>query len=404
MNDLGHNLGHTLEHVAEGAFNAAAKAATGIAQPAFDIVHHVAATGMHLIAQQLPFLPEGARKAIESASRIVMRARLGDIKAKDFIHGIIHAVKSGVNGARKIGDALLTGSRLVAHVLDVPMRIMEHIPGVGGVMKNFSPFEKFAKMTTLVQRGDFSGLKKMVTDDVKMAQGVISLFPGIGTGISSALSAGMAILDGGGPLEIAIKTAYGAIPIPPGVRTITDAVLDGVLTLATKHGSLTDAVLAAARDAVPNGFPRQVFDTLANLVIKHRPIAKVAGDLLNHYVGQYVGQIKVGGEIPTHDVDVAAVTHSTRSRAAPRPDDERGRRLARRIDSSRARVRGGTYETRTLCHSSHARRQPWRPDAAPRGRVEDSRLDQRGRLAPVHGVCERARSARDGERVPMVLD
>jgi hypothetical protein len=239
-----------------------------------------------------------------------MRARLGDLTAKDFIHGVVSAVRSGVQGARAIGDALLTGSRLVAHVLDVPMRLMEHIPGVGGVMQNFSPFAKFEKMTSLVQKGDFGGLKKMVTDDVKMAQGVISLFPGIGQGVSAALSAGMAVLDGGGALEIAIKTAYGAIPIPPGIRTITDAVLDGVLQLAAKGGSLTDAAVAAARDAVPSGFARDVFDTLANLVVKKHPPVQVAGELLDHYVQKFT----TAGDPPAteHEADVAEVLRSAR--------------------------------------------------------------------------------------------
>ena len=317
LDDVGHafshvasDIGHGIEHAAEGAFNAVSKVATTLARPVFNAVKDVTGTAMHLIAQNLPFLPESARKSVEAASRIVMRARLGDLTAKDFIKGVVSAVRAGVQGARAIGDALLTGSRLVAHVLDLPMRLMEHIPGVGSFMQNLSPFAKFEKMTTLVQKGDFSGLKKMVTDDVKMMQGVISLFPGIGTGISAALSAGMAILDGGGLLEIAIKTAYGAIPIPPGIRTITDAVLDGVLSLATKGGSLTDAAIAAARDAVPNGMPRDVFDTLANLVVKKHPPGQVAGELLDHYVKKFT----TAGEPATsaHEADVTEVLRSTR--------------------------------------------------------------------------------------------
>jgi hypothetical protein len=325
VSDVGHGLehlakdaGHTLAHAAEGAFNAASKVATTLARPLFDTVKSVTAASMHLLAQHLPFLPEGARKGIEAASRIVMRARLGDLTAKDFIHGVVGAVRAGVKGARAIGDALLTGSRFVAHVLDLPMRLMEHIPGVGNFMKGFSPFAKFETMTTLLQRGDFKGLKKMVTDDVKTMQGVISLFPGIGTGISAALSMGMAVLDGGGPLEIAIKTAYGAIPIPPGIRTITDAVLDGVLALAQKGAALTDAVIAAARDAVPSGMPRDVFDTLANLVVKKHPPAQIAGELLDHYVQKFTGGVtdKIAGAITTagipHEFDVARVLESSR--------------------------------------------------------------------------------------------
>ena len=110
---------------------------------------------------------------------------------------------------------------------------------------------------------------------LEQAQGIISLIPGIGTGISSAISAGLAILDGGGPIVIAIKTAYGAIPIPIGIRTFTDMVLNAALDLL-KHGTnLKDDIVRAARDAVgsqlPAGVPRdvgyRVYDTLAHLIL-----------------------------------------------------------------------------------------------------------------------------------------
>lgn len=105
-----------------------------------------------------------------------------------------------------------------------------------------------------------------------VAQGVISLVPGIGSGISAAISAGLAILEGGGAVDIAIKTAYGAIPIPPGIRTFTDMVLDAVLSLVHSK-SVGAAALALARKQlvgkVPGfaqGLVGQVFDTLAHVV------------------------------------------------------------------------------------------------------------------------------------------
>jgi hypothetical protein len=142
-------------------------------------------------------------------------------------------------------------------------------------------------MATAIQHGDFKTLEKIVKQQLSMAQGVISLIPGIGTGVSAAISAGLAILDGGGPLEIAIKTAYGAIPIPPGIRQATDIVLDTVLDIAFHHANLTDVAIHAARDEVPAGIPRDVFDTLINLVVKKQPIIRVAGGLLEHFVSQY---------------------------------------------------------------------------------------------------------------------
>ncbi len=116
---------------------------------------------------------------------------------------------------------------------------------------------------------------------------MISLVPGVGTGISSAISAGLAALQGGSPLEIAIHAAYGAIPIPPGLRQVTDTVLDTVLRLAFHSAGLTDVAVNAARDQVPAGLPRDVFDTLINLVVHHQPVQRVAGGLLDHFVKQY---------------------------------------------------------------------------------------------------------------------
>lgn len=100
------------------------------------------------------------------------------------------------------------------------------------------------------------------------AQGVISLIPGVGTGISSAISAGLALLSGGSPLEIALRAAYGAIPIPPGIRNLTDMVLDAVLALAST-GDPAEAAIAVARSRVPEGLPRDVFDTLIHIIAHH---------------------------------------------------------------------------------------------------------------------------------------
>lgn len=106
------------------------------------------------------------------------------------------------------------------------------------------------------------------------AVGAVSLIPGIGTGVAAALSAGLAVLEGGSPLEIAIKTAYGAIPIPPGVKVATDIVLDAVLSLVTHGGGLEASGVAAIKAGVlskvpdfARGIAGQVFDTLAHLVL-----------------------------------------------------------------------------------------------------------------------------------------
>jgi hypothetical protein len=307
LSSAANGVAHGIEHAAEGAFNAASKAVTTVARPVFNVVRDVSATGMHLIAQHAPFLPEKTRKSIESASRIVMRARLGDLTAKQFIRSVANAVRSGVQGARAIGDALLSGSRLVSHVLDAPLRLAGQIPGIGGVVHALSPFQKYEQVTSAIQRGDFKALGHIVKDDLSAVQGVLSFIPGVGTAVSSAISAAEAVLSGGGALEVAIHAAYGAIPIPPGLRSLTDGALESVLALAKQEGSVTDAALVAARDAVPAGLPREVFDTLAHVVVKRHPPQKSPIALVDHYVKQFAT-----AGVPATDDDVAQVLQSAR--------------------------------------------------------------------------------------------
>jgi hypothetical protein len=167
-------------------------------------------------------------------------------------------------------------NRAVAGRMPAPRRINGFLEDVGhvvtaqNVVKAMQPQAKVAGFFGDIVKAAghvVHDVSKVASVVVSSAQGVISLIPGIGTGISAAIGAGMALLEGGSPLDIAVKTAYGAIPIPPGLRTITDGVVDAALSLVhTKN--LTDAAIAAIRSAIPSGLPQQVFDTLAHIVLQ----------------------------------------------------------------------------------------------------------------------------------------
>lgn len=153
-----------------------------------------------------------------------------------FIDNVVHAVEKAGHVIKSIGKAIASVTHVLKPILNIGKQILS------------------------------------------AAQGIISLIPGIGTGISAAISAGIALLEGGSPLEIAIKAAYGAIPIPPGIRNVTDAVLDAVLSLL-HGGSLEDTALQAVRNRFPKGIAQDVFDTLAHLVlgaIHKRPTQAIA--------------------------------------------------------------------------------------------------------------------------------
>jgi hypothetical protein len=310
FDDIGHafsGAAHAVEHAAEGAFNAASHVATTVARPAVNVVEAAAKEGVHAI--------ESVPGELGAAARTIMRAKLGDISARNFIKGIADAANAGVHAAQSIGDKLLDASKVVADVADLPVLALQHVPVVGDFVKSVSPFQTWDRMATAIQHGDFQKLADIAKQELSMAQGVISLIPGVGTGISAAISAGLAALEGGSPLEIAIKAAYGAIPIPPGIRQATDVVLDTVLQLALHGPHLTDVAINAARDEVPAGLPRDVFDTLINLVVHHQPIQRVAGGLLDHFVKQYA---PAGAGLDLHKA-LAAIDHVPGSLAAAAP-------------------------------------------------------------------------------------
>lgn len=281
------DIGHFVSKAAEGAFNTVSKVATTVARPAFNILKGAAGEGAHLLAHAIPFLPDATRRQMDQAAHVILRAKLGDMTAKQFIRTISSAAKSGVKAAMGVADVLIEANKFVAKVVDIPVLLASQVPGLGDIVKGFSPLEKYQQMLGAIQKGDINALKKMAEHELSLAQSVISLVPGVGTGISAAIGAGLAALEGGSPLDIAIRIAYGAIPIPPGLRNLTDVVLDAVLALLANPHDLSEVGIQVARDRVPAGLPRDVFDTLAHLVIKRVPLRKAAGALADHYVQQY---------------------------------------------------------------------------------------------------------------------
>jgi hypothetical protein len=288
------DIGHAVSDVAQSATHAVVHtvehAARGAAEGLFNAAKSAASQAVNQIGMFAHTLPAAIRAPVTAAARIIAQSHLGDIGAATFIRDTVNAAKRGVESARRAADMLLAGSKYVAKYLDLPSLAAEalHIPGLTQVVASLSPFKKYAQMVDALRKGDLKELGRMAKEQLAMVQGVISLVPGIGTGISAGISAAMAVLQGGGPLDLAIRTAYGALPIPPGLREVTDSVVDSVLTLV--HGkSLTDAALVAARDRVPPGVPRDVFDTLVQVIVHHRPIVHAADDMIRHYVAQYAG-------------------------------------------------------------------------------------------------------------------
>jgi hypothetical protein len=274
---LAHDVGFSLSDIgdaAESAFKTATKVAPIIAAPALTLLHGAAQQGAHLIAQHASFLPADIRNKIEAAGRVLEKAKLGDIVAQRFIGAAIKAARDHVPGAKAIADKLLEAHRLIDQTKNAIADAMD-------------PRKKAEKLVSALGRGDWHAVRDIAHAELSNVEGAVSMIPGLGTTVAAALAAGDAAIEGGKPLEIAIRTAYGALPIPPGLRTITDAALEAVLALIAGGGSLTDAAMAAARSAIPEGPARSVFDALAELVERHAPVQRVGVELLDQFVKRY---------------------------------------------------------------------------------------------------------------------
>jgi hypothetical protein len=285
------DLGRGASQIAHGAVHAVKSIGRTAAQIGSGIVHAAQSAinaGAHAIETAAKAAGGAISSGVKAAAHLVMRAHLGDLSASNIVKGIVNAAKSGVELAKNAANTLAQGVKLVTKAIDLPKLVADAIPipAIKGFVSSVDPLQKFGDAIDALRKGDMNKLKKIATETLSMAQGVISLVPGIGTGISAAISTAEALLQGGSPIDVAIRTAYGAIPIPPGIRQVTDSVLDAILAIVDGK-NITDATLAVARDRIPAGIPRDVFDTLANIVVKHQPILKATGDLAGHYIKQY---------------------------------------------------------------------------------------------------------------------
>ncbi|MGH7281870.1 MAG: hypothetical protein ACRELY_10130, partial [Polyangiaceae bacterium] len=92
------DIGHAVSNAAEGTFHAVTHTASSVANPLLHLAKDAASQGAHVIGDIAD--PLGA------AAHVVMKAKLGDINAKQILKTIGSAANSGVHAAQKIGDTL----------------------------------------------------------------------------------------------------------------------------------------------------------------------------------------------------------------------------------------------------------------------------------------------------------
>lgn len=149
----------------------------------------------------------------------------------------VDTIGEAVGGVPVLGDV----TRIVSDVYTAPLRLTRDIASGARIDQALI---KAAKDQV-----------RIVRDAAPYAQIVISVVPGIGTGVSAAMSAGIALAEGRDIDEIAKAAIRGALPGGP----LAVAGFDAALKVAQGQ-NVGKVALESARELIPPGPGRQAFD------------------------------------------------------------------------------------------------------------------------------------------------
>jgi hypothetical protein len=162
-------------------------------------------------------------------------------------------------------DIVSAASDIVTAPARAIASVASHIPVIGDVTHIVSDAAsaplKLANSIASGARIDraladhFKAQLKTVKDAAPYAQTVVSLLPGIGTGVSAAVSAGIALAEGQDITDIAKSAIRGALP----GGAVAAAAFDTALKVAAGE-NVGQAALESARNLVPDGPARKAFD------------------------------------------------------------------------------------------------------------------------------------------------
>ena len=166
---------------------------------------------------------------------------------------------------RAVGDVARTVSKAADTVGKIPILGDISRAAIGAARLGLGPAAIAIDAGSRIARGENLGaaLKGAVggqidalRDQLKLAEMVAPFVPGIGTGVAAALGAANALAAGRPITEAVLAAARGALP----GGAIAQAAFDVALNLA-KGKNIAEAALAAARDRLPGGpVARAAFD------------------------------------------------------------------------------------------------------------------------------------------------
>jgi hypothetical protein len=145
--------------------------------------------------------------------------------------------------ASAVGGALAP----VAHLVTAPLVAAQHIARGDNVLSTLG--------------NHFKDQVRNIKDVAPLAQTIVSFVPGVGTGVNAAIAAGSAIAQGRPITDAVVAAAKNALPGGPAAASAFDTAYRLGKAAAT-GGNVGQAALEAARAQLPGGAAaQQAFDT-----------------------------------------------------------------------------------------------------------------------------------------------
>lgn len=239
-----------------------------------------------------------------------------DIVKQALRHGSFHSSTSFTPGA-----AIASVAKAVAAPVTAVVHAVEKIPVIGDAVRITSEVAtaplRIASNIASGARLDHVALAalkdqiKTVKDAAPYAQTVVSLVPGIGTGVSAAIGAGAALAEGQSITEIGKAAIRGALPGGP----LAAAGFDAALKIASGE-NVAQATLESSRNLIPEGPGRKAFDIGLAVVTGEKIQTALANGLVSIAPGQMQEILAAGQKALTATPSLANAIKSVAPGAA----------------------------------------------------------------------------------------
>lgn len=155
---------------------------------------------------------------------------------------------------------------------------------------------------TAIVNGDIQGAKAQLEGCARQLEDMAGFVPGLGTGVAEALGVALAIIDGNGPLGVALLLLIDLPPfvyLPPIIKDVLRALIAAIAELF-QGDTVEDIALSIIRksiiDQIPAGMSDDIksiatdfFDAMVQVILRGKPLKDVGYQLALKTVQRAIG-------------------------------------------------------------------------------------------------------------------